>query len=95
MPIPPGKPRLAAAATMSKASRRQDQCAPAPQETDLERPANTRKDTTMVNHIKDEQQKIPAAYRELPSDSVSTLLPMLIGGLVLIVIAMIVIMVFA
>ncbi len=48
----------------------------------------------MVNHLKDDQQKIRSGYSESSSDSVSTLVPMLLGGLVLIVIAMIVIIIF-
>ncbi len=94
MAIPPGKPKSATAATMSKTSQRQDQSAAAPSDNDLKRPATAQKDTSMVNHLKDDQQKIRAGYSESSSDSVSTLVPMLLGGLVLIIIAMIVIIIF-
>lgn len=45
----------------------------------------------MVNNIKDDHRNVRAYDNESPSDSASTLLPMLVGGLVLTIIALIVV----
>ena len=46
----------------------------------------------MANASKDDERKVRAGKDETAPDSVSTLLPMLVTGLVLIVVSMIVVM---
>ncbi len=47
----------------------------------------------MVNISKYNEQKVRANDSELPSESASTLLPMLVGGLVLTIIGLIVVVI--
>ena len=48
----------------------------------------------MLNPTKDDEQNSRIRDNRLASDSDSTLLPMLVGGLVLIIVSMVVVMIF-